>query len=89
MILRCPVVLFWAREWFLREVAVMKPALVVISHYNAWEPHQLIALLDQTKAIPAGHPFRCRVVVNQADPKLLQLPDRHADVEVLYRPNTG
>ena len=63
--------------------------LVVISHYNVWATDQLIALLDQTKSVPAGHPFRCRVVVNQAEPKPLDLPSRHADVEILYRENTG
>ncbi len=67
----------------------MKPTLVVISHYNAWATDQLISLLDQMDAIPSGHPFRRRVVVNQAIPKPLQLPDRFADVEVLYRENLG
>ena len=64
-------------------------ACLVVSHYNAWEPDQLLALLDQTKEIPAGLPFRTRVVVNQAVDKTLALPPRHSDVEVSYRPNTG
>ena len=67
----------------------MKSALIVVSHYNAWPTDNLIALLDQIAQVPAGHPFRCRVVVNQAEPKPLELPPRHADVEVLYRENTG
>lgn len=67
----------------------MKSALVVISHYNAWPTTNLIKLLDQIAQVPAGHPFRCRVVVNQAEAKSLVLPDRFADVEVLYRENTG
>jgi len=67
----------------------MKSVLVVVSHYNAWKTDNLIALLDQIASIPAGHPFRSRVVVNQAEPKPLELPARHADVEVLYRENTG
>lgn len=64
-------------------------ATVVISHYNAWEPDQLIALLDQVAAIPAGCPFGTRVVVNQAVPRPLELPERHRQIEVLYRPNVG
>ena len=67
----------------------MNNTLVVVSHYNAWPTDQLVALLDQIKAIPAGCPFDCRVVVNQAKPGPLELPPRHADVEVLYRENIG
>jgi hypothetical protein len=63
--------------------------LVVISHYNVWETEQLIALLDQIANIPAGYPFRLRIVVNQARPQPLQLPGRHSGIEVLYRENTG
>ncbi len=63
--------------------------LVVISHYNAWETHDLVALLDQLTNTPAGHPFSVRVVVNQEMPRRLELPERHSAVEVLYRPNTG
>ncbi|WP_165063786.1 hypothetical protein [Paludisphaera rhizosphaerae] len=62
---------------------------LVVSHYNAWPTDQLLALLDQTKEIPAGVPFRTRVVVNQAVDKRLELPPRHSDVEVFHRPNTG
>lgn len=62
---------------------------LVVSHYNAWSTDQLLALLDQTKEIPAGVPFRTRVVVNQAVDKRLELPSRHNDVEVFHRPNTG
>ena len=67
----------------------MNNTLVVVSHYNAWPTDQLVALLDQIKAIPAGCPFDCRVVVNQAKPGPLELPPRHADVGVLYRENIG
>ncbi len=41
-------------------------AVVVISHYNAWPTDQLVKLLDQIQAIPAGYPFALRIVVNQA-----------------------
>jgi hypothetical protein len=67
----------------------MKSTLVVISHYNAWPNDQLVALLDQLKSIPAGSPFDCRVVVNQAIDRPLDLPTRHQDVDVRYRENTG
>ena len=67
----------------------MQSALVVISHYNARPTDHLIALLDQVHRVPAGLPFRCRVVVNQAEPEALELPPRFAGVEVLYRENTG
>jgi len=67
----------------------MTPTLVVISHYNAWPTDHLFKLLDEIHAVPAGHPFRCRVVVNQAEDKRLDLPSRYADVEVLYRENLG
>jgi hypothetical protein len=63
--------------------------LIVISHYNAWESDQLIALLDQISGTPAGHPYQLRIVVNQAQPRSLQLPDRHAAIDTLYRENTG
>jgi len=66
-----------------------RSVLVVISHYNAWPTDHLVALLDQIQAIPAGHPFQVRVVVNQAEPKLCELPSRHAGVEIRYRANTG
>lgn len=65
------------------------PALVVVSHYNAWPADQLVALLDQIAAIPAGAPFDVRVVVNQATPARLVLPERHRHVAVLHRDNTG
>ncbi len=65
------------------------PALVIVSHYNAWEPDRLIALLDQMDATPAGYPYRRRVVVNQAVDRPLVLPERHRDVAVSYRENTG
>jgi hypothetical protein len=67
----------------------MKSALVVISHYNAWPMDHLVALLDQIRSIPSGYPFRCLVVVNKAVDRPLELPARHADVEILYRENTG
>lgn len=63
--------------------------LVVVSHYNAWPVDQLVALLDQMAAIPAGASFDVCVVVNQARPERLALPERHAGVVVLYRENTG
>ena len=63
--------------------------LVVISHYNAWAPDQLVALLDQVASVPAGTPFALCVVVNQAEPCALDLPERHRGVPVLYRENTG
>ena len=66
-----------------------KSALVVVSHYNAWPTDQLVALLDQLQTVPSGYPFSVRVVVNQAEDKPLILPDRHCDVAVEYRANTG
>lgn len=67
----------------------MKPALVIISHYNAWPTDQLVALLDQIHDIPSGHPFQCLVVVNQAIDRPLELPERHSEHRILYRENTG
>lgn len=67
----------------------MKSALVIISHYNAWPTDQLVALLDQTRSIPSGYPFRTLIVVNQALDRPLELPERHADAQILYRENTG
>jgi hypothetical protein len=67
----------------------MHAALVVISHYNAWPTDQLVALLNQVREIPSGHPFRCLIVVNQAVDRPLELPAEHANVEILYRENTG
>lgn len=64
-------------------------SLIVISHYNAWPTDQLVALLDQAAAIPAGAPFEVCVVVNQATPALLRLPERHAGTRVLHRENIG
>lgn len=62
---------------------------VVISHFNAWEPDQLIHLLDQVASIPAGCPFDVRVVVNRAVTRDLYLPERHRHIEVAYRENRG
>ena len=62
---------------------------MVISHYKAWSPDQLVALLDQMWTVPAGHPFQARVVVNRADPHDLALPPRYSSVEVVYRQNVG
>ena len=70
-------------------LAIMQSALVVISHYNAWPTDKLVALLNQIREIPSGHPFRCLVVVNRAVDRPLELPAEHASVEVLYRENTG
>lgn len=67
----------------------MTSTLVVVSHYNAWPTDNLVALLDQMATIPAGMPFQTRVVVNQAEDRPLDLPARHAGVEVLYRKNIG
>jgi hypothetical protein len=67
----------------------MKSALVVISHYNAWSPDQLVILLDQLRSVPSGYPFRCLVVVNQAVDRPLELPPEYADVPILHRENTG
>jgi hypothetical protein len=63
--------------------------LVVICHYNARPNQSLMTLLDQMQCVPAGSPFRVRVVVNLARPQKLELPQRHGDVEVLYRENIG
>lgn len=63
--------------------------LVVISHYNRWPVDQLVALLDQTVTVPAGMPFDTCIVVNQAEPEQLVLPERHRHVPVLHRENTG
>ncbi|WP_375427142.1 hypothetical protein [uncultured Sphingomonas sp.] len=64
-------------------------SLVVISHYNAWPTDRLVALLDQIAAISAGASFDVCVVVNQAVPEAVRLPERHAGISVLYRENTG
>lgn len=63
--------------------------MVVVSHYNARPTGDLVALLDQLRSVPAGATFRARVVVNRAEDRDLVLPARHAEVEVLYRENTG
>ena len=63
--------------------------LVVISHYNAWPADQLVALLDQAASVPAGANFALCVVVNQAEPTELVLPERQRHVPVLHRANTG
>jgi len=63
--------------------------LVVLCHYNAWEPDQLFRLLDQLSDTPSGYPFQTRIVVNQAKPHRLVLPERHSATEVIYRENTG
>ena len=65
------------------------PSLVVISHYNAWSADQLVALLDQIAAVPAGAAFDTCIVVNQAKAGELELPERHRHVPVLYRDTTG
>lgn len=70
-------------------MATQKTAVVVVSHYNAWPTDQLVKLLDQIQAIPSGHPFSVQVVVNKAEDKPLELPDRHGEVAVSYRENTG
>jgi hypothetical protein len=72
-----------------RVEAGQERVLVVVSHYNAWPSDNLVRLLDQMRTIPAGWPFRVRVVVNAARPHRLSLPPWHADVEVCYRPNNG
>jgi hypothetical protein len=41
------------------------------------------------KSVPAGLPFDARVVVNRAVDRPLDLPPRHADVDVRYRENLG
>jgi len=70
-------------------VSQQAPTLVVISHYDAWAPDQLVALLDQTKDVPAGAHFDTCVVVNQCGSRELHLPERHADVTIFHRPNSG
>jgi hypothetical protein len=67
----------------------MKTAIVIISHYNAWSPKQLISLLDQIHDIPAGYPFSVRIVVNQAEDRLIELPEKYANVNIYYRKNSG
>jgi hypothetical protein len=64
-------------------------ACVIISHYNAWSSDNLVRLLDQLKEVPAGHAFHVRVVVNRAVDRPTALPERHANVEVIERPNQG
>lgn len=63
--------------------------LVVISYYNAWPVDQLVKLLDQAATVPAGADFALCVVVNQAEPIALVLPERHHHVPILHRANTG
>jgi hypothetical protein len=63
--------------------------LVVVSHYNVRPCTDLVGLLDQLDAVPAGASFRVRVVVNLGLPKRSLLPPRHREVEILYRENTG
>jgi hypothetical protein len=62
---------------------------VVVCHYNARPVGDLLRLLGQMKTLPAGWPFRVRVVVHLATPKRLLLPREFNDVEVLYRDNVG
>ena len=63
--------------------------MVIVSFYNARPTGPLVALLDQLATIPAGWPFRTRVVVNRAEDRHLELPDRHRGTEVLHRENLG
>lgn len=63
--------------------------LVVISYYNAWPVEPLLALLAQLRDLPAGHPFRVRIVVNQGQPQRLTLPPPWNAAEVLHRENLG
>jgi hypothetical protein len=64
-------------------------ALVVIAHYDARPATALIQLLDSLRTEPAGWPFALRVVVNQSGAAPLVLPERHRDLQVLYRENLG
>src|SRR6266852_2661705 len=63
--------------------------LVVISHYNARQEDDLLALLDSIDSVPPGWPFQIRIVVNQETPTPLTLPRRPSVMDVHYRPNTG
>jgi len=63
--------------------------LVVVSHYNAWPTDQLFSLLDQISNVRSGCPFGVRIVVNQARPVRLNLPERYAGIDVIHRENTG
>jgi len=62
---------------------------VVISYYNAWPIKDLVALLDQMDSVPSGCTFDQVVVVNKGVDELIDLPDRHQHVSVLYRENSG
>jgi hypothetical protein len=63
--------------------------LVVVAHYNARPADALVALLDQIHEQPSGWRFDVCVVVNQAQPVPLKLPERHRRTRLLYRENTG
>jgi len=65
------------------------PVCVVISYYDARPSEQLVALMDQIASVPAGVPFRARIVVNQEVMAPLELPARHAEIPILYRKNVG
>jgi hypothetical protein len=63
--------------------------LIVISHYDARPAEPLCALVEQLESVPAGWPFRLRIVVNQAGPAPRDLPSSLARHELLRRPNEG
>jgi hypothetical protein len=61
----------------------------VVSHYDARPAGGLVRLLDQAREVPAGWPFRLRVVVNRELGHGPELPRRHRGTEVLCRENRG
>lgn len=63
--------------------------LVVISHYDQRPIEPLISLLDQIAEIDAGANYDLVVIVNAMSKELLKLPERHADLKILYRENQG
>ncbi|MFO1091068.1 MAG: hypothetical protein U1E46_15955 [Hyphomicrobiales bacterium] len=62
------------------------PALVVVSHYDAWPTADLERLVSQMSAIDAGMPFDLCIVVNSEIGKKI---NSIGGAKVLYRPNTG
>jgi hypothetical protein len=69
---------------------VTVPNLVVVSYYDRRPATELIALLDQIREIDAGTSFDLCIVVNATDfSTRIDLPNRHNNIEQLFRANQG
>jgi hypothetical protein len=70
-----------------------KKLCIVISHYNARPKHELIHLLKQLQSqVDSNEPnleLKLLIVVNDVTGVRLDLPNDFAEVEVMYRENSG